>query len=136
MMVSNIKQLKKLTAELNELITVRSESHVEYAHEGDERTIGLGLYNDNLIAVQRAFVPKGKFPRHAHKEIEVIVVYTGLCEFHFDTDDPILLKRGDVLRIPPEKAHSVNVIEDTWMIGITIPSSPGYPEGGRMKTFE
>jgi quercetin dioxygenase-like cupin family protein len=121
-----IEYLKRVNKELDDIIIARGEGSVEYEMEELRSTIGVGLFYSNDVAIQMAFCEAGIFPEHVHKEIEHIIVVRGSCIFHFE-DRQITLHRGDSLRISPNELHSVEILENTKMIGITIPSSPGYP---------
>ena len=92
-------------------------------------TEGHCLYYGEDAAVQRSFLRAGtKFEEHAHGSTEVVVVLSGI--FHSTTAfitavTPI----AGVIVFQPGTKHSHMAETDCWVIGILIPSEPGYPDG-------
>jgi len=89
--------------------------------------IGTNLFNNKQIAVQNAFMCKGSiFPMHKHKEHEYLLIYVGKLEVK--NGDTLILKKGDVVHFKPNEQHSVKALENTYLVGITMPASAGYPK--------
>ena len=93
---------------------------------------GIGIYKDENVGVQRAFLRKGSLLRnHVHQtETEVITVYLGSVKFIFDEFEKIV-HQSESVYIKPGTAHTVEALEDCWCIGITIPPDKGYPDASR-----
>lgn len=131
----NLKKLKKITPRLNELVLDRGnpKGFIEYK-VNNGTCLGFPLYKIDDISIQRAFLTKDtKFPIHVHdNEVEILVIYKGkgLAKI-YDDNGGIKEERtigiGDLIRIPKEVNHSWEMLEDTWVIGITIPASEDYP---------
>jgi quercetin dioxygenase-like cupin family protein len=130
-MTENIKRLKTITEQLPdlaELVLRKKEDTIEYECDGGT-CIGIGLFKNGTIAVQRAFLTDGTvFPEHSHeKEIEILIVYEGSMEVRreqntrkYKVGEPVVFQRGEV--------HSIRMIGNVWLIGITIPASEDYPD--------
>lgn len=92
---------------------------------------GNGLYADEDVAVQRAFFAKGAvLPMHQHEETEILVGYQGKFRLRFGDDSEREYMPGEVALILPGVPHQAEMIEDLWVIGVTVPGSPGYPGMG------
>jgi len=128
---TTLKHLQRLTQELpslDSLILTERSDFIEYkADKG--HVFGIGLYNNNEIAVQRVFVSKGAvFPIHQHTPIEWMICYKGYLRIIIN-DKEQEMKTGDFVHIKSNDPHYVpNVLEDTWLLCITIPSDTGYPD--------
>ena len=70
----------------------------------------------------------GGVPRHAHESEQVTSVVRGALRFLFDGQD-IIVRAGEVLRIPGWLAHEVHVIEDTLAIDVFSPVRQDWLEG-------
>jgi len=89
---------------------------------------GWNIMNIPEIAIQRLYLPKGyTFPGHQHEEHEWVITYSGHWAIIFDDGERVEMKTGDGAHIAPHRSHHAKGIEDTWLIGVTIPSSRGYP---------
>ena len=132
-------QTKKLI-DLKNTVLRKHDSFVEY-NVKNGTSLGFGLFKNGTIAVQRAFGTKGtKFPEHQHNEQEYIIVYEGeieiFCDNLFtinncvanDQTSPVILKEGDCAYFPPNTNHHLTYLQDSWIIGIIIPSVGGYPD--------
>jgi unsaturated pyranuronate lyase len=62
----------------------------------------------------------GVVPRHAHENEQVSYVLSGALLFHFDDRDATV-RGGEVMQIPPNVAHAVDVIEDCVVIDVFSP---------------
>jgi mannose-6-phosphate isomerase-like protein (cupin superfamily) len=116
---------EKLPAPLLTGLIADSCPHVEYVIDGT--CIGFALYWEQDVAVQRAFMSGGShFTLHEHKVHEFLLVYQGYITVTID-DEEHEVEPPDAIHIPPNTPHTVLAHEDTWMIGITVPASEGYP---------
>ena len=125
----HLEELKVLTKSLGDLVNIFSDNYTTYNTPGGT-CIGLNLFNDKVIAVQRCFLTQGgMFPEHIHEEIEIIVVYDGEAQIVIEgIEKTQILKVGDIVRIEPNKKHEFTALTDVWVIGITIPASTAYPK--------
>jgi len=126
-MNENIEILKDLTNRLAPLIDYEKNDVIEYKVPAGT-CLGFGLFNVPEVSVQKAFLSKGTiFPIHTHKVMEWLMVYKGKLESSINGRKKIL-DIGAGVYINPEEEHSVLAVEDTWIIGVTIPSDSGYPD--------
>jgi mannose-6-phosphate isomerase-like protein (cupin superfamily) len=130
-MNDNLEKLKRITKELpvlSNIIKERYKSSVAYAMVNGICT-GEELFYCQSVAVQRSFLSKGaKFPIHLHNQVEWLIVSSGYIIN--DTEGEIThIKDSEGIKIERGKSHCVEAVEDTWLIGITIPASEGYPHG-------
>jgi quercetin dioxygenase-like cupin family protein len=93
----------------------------------DGGTEGTCLYNGGDAAVQRCFLKAGtKFAPHVHGSTEVAIVLSGT--FHSKTAFlTCVTPVAGVIVFPPGVEHSHEAETDCWVIGVLIPSEPGYP---------
>lgn len=119
----NLKRLKELV----ESVTPHGPYCVEY--KIDRGTcLGTGLLKKPDVSVQDAFMSKGSlFSIHQHESIEILTVYRGRLRVG-TSDNDSFLSAGQTLSLPRGVLHEVEAIEDTWMIGITVPAEKGYPD--------
>ncbi len=130
-----IEKLEVLTPNLEEFVERRNGAVIDYKTiQGT--TIGIGLFKDPMVAVQRVFVSKGTiFPEHTHEQWELAICYMGSMDFI--TDKGVFpVKKGEFVEFPPGTPHSVKVHEDSWLICLTIPAEPNYPSPGLNKQGE
>jgi len=59
-------------------------------------------------------------PRHAHENEQVSYVVSGVLKFRFD-DGEIVVRGGEVVQIPPNVPHAVDVVEDCVAIDVFSP---------------
>ena len=80
-------------------------------------------------AAQRARMEAGtRLKRHRQDEMEVlIVVYGRISVERGEGDCAVELGPGQSQMFVAGQPHSVTALENTELVGITIPSSPGYP---------
>ena len=130
-----LETLERLTRELppplTEMATFGSSPQVvEYEVEGGV-CIGFGLYNSGDVAVQRAFLTKGGvFPEHAHPHaVEHLIVIKGSMRVFAAGEEPLVVGPGEHCEFQMGQSHHIEILENTWLIGITIPSGEGYPSG-------
>ena len=128
-MSDGLDKLEILTNNLPSLVKEESEGYVEYK-VGKGTSLGFNLYNNGDIAIQRAFLTKGTtFPTHVHEnEIEILIIYKGSGKLITIKEEKIF-KSGETCRVEKGVPHSWEMLEDSWLIGITIPAGEGYPDG-------
>lgn len=140
--MANLESLKKLTLELEDMILEEHESFIEYKPDNGGTFIGFCLHNEPAVAVQRVFMSKEtKVAEHTHEENEYCLVYKGKTEISINDDTHVaringevsksrILGVGDAIFFPSGMPHSAVMLEDTWMISVTIPASKSYPKRG------
>jgi len=62
----------------------------------------------------------GVVPLHAHENEQVSIVVDGALRFKIDSRD-IVVRAGEVMQIPPNVPHEVEVIEDTLVFDVFSP---------------
>ncbi len=135
--MNSLDRLTELTNCLEPPLTVAAlasfpaDGAVEYRIDGT--CIGFNLWNENRISVQRCFLSSGAvFPEHSHKKsAEWLIVYTGMLRIRYGDDvDVMTVSPGECSQLAVGQLHTVEALEDTWMIAVTVPADPGYPTGG------
>lgn len=117
---------------LPELVVVQGKSGevpvIEYDVDNGV-SIGIDLFHNEQIAVQRTFCSGGsRFPRHYHKDVhEFLIVYSGKVDVVEPEDQAQTLQPGDWIHFPPGTPHRLEIVENTWILGITVPAAEGYP---------
>jgi quercetin dioxygenase-like cupin family protein len=102
---------------------------VEYHLPEGQTCVGKALLYEPSVAVQRAMMSAGsRFAPHAHAEAEWIIVDFGELQVTVG-DKTQTLAAGQGICFDPLTVHECLALTDCWMIGITIPHSPGYPRG-------
>ncbi len=85
------------------------------------------LNRRNVVTVVKSFGPAGSvFPAHKHKEVEVLTIYEGRARYSDSSGVDTVMEPGDSIRILPGVSHEFQTIEDTWLIGVTIPDSEAF----------
>jgi quercetin dioxygenase-like cupin family protein len=129
---TSLEKLAELTRALPPpyMKSARVQDHTEYAMEAG-RCVGFGLLKNTAVAVQIAFLPNGsEFPVHMHaNEQEALIVVAGQLEVRRGDRSQVLATR-DLVVLAPGDLHSCHALEDSWVLGITIPASEGYPDVG------
>ena len=129
-MSDNIDKLRQLTEKLIPLSTKSVRKGFKEYNVNDGTSLGFALYKDPEIAVQRIFISAGSKPLpHNHKEKEYITVYRGKLRVTIDGKDRIC-KVGDSVYFNPMQMHHESILEDTWLLCVTIPACEEYPEDG------
>jgi mannose-6-phosphate isomerase-like protein (cupin superfamily) len=130
-MSENLARLRELTDSLH-VIPLRSiatfvGNKVDYQCVKGE-CHGFALLNDGSIAVQYAEATAGTVMKpHMHIDNkEFLLVISG--HLQSEVDGVVTEARnGEMIVVEPGTTHTPSAVEDTRMIGITIPASPGYP---------
>lgn len=91
--------------------------------------VGWRVYHDDSVAIQRAFMKKDTIlEQHLHEKItEILIVLSGKVLVTIDDSSNIILTSRQSIYFPPFTLHKVVAIEDTCLIGITIPPEELYP---------
>ena len=128
-MGSNLEALKEMTKRLPDLIALAS-STVRYDVMGGQ-CVGVNLRFAPQVAVQDAYMSAGaEFPVHSHDGVEHLVVYEG--RLRVETDGIVQeIGVGEGCVFLAGVKHTVLALENTWVIGITVPSDEGYPHATR-----
>ena len=134
--MNSLDKLTELTNNLEPPLTITAlanfpaDGAVEYRVDGT--CIGFNLWNESRISVQRCFLSAGAvFPEHTHEHsAEWLIVYAGLLQVQYGEEDMVTVLPGQCVQFSPGQLHTVAAIEDSWMIGVTVPADPGYPTGG------
>lgn len=121
-------ELKVLTDNLlPPLVKDTGRSYKVYSVDQGE-CLGFELLANEKIAVQKNFSRAGTiFPKHCHEEAEIMVVYEGQMEIHFDANTVTPLGVGEHIFIEANTPHWAVFPVDTWIIALTIPPAAGYP---------
>jgi len=85
------------------------------------------LARRGIVTVVKSFGPKGcVFPKHSHTEVEILVLYEGKARYTDSSPLEMIMEPGDAVRIAPGTSHEFVTLEDTWVIGITVPDSEAF----------
>ena len=131
----NIIRLKEITPLLSFVLEDKKCNNcIKYKLKIGSCT-GYYLYNDNKIAIQRAFITKGsEFPKHTHKdEKEWLIICNGHIIIEFESGESLNLNEGDFCFVEKGIPHWMIAKEDTWIVGITVPADRGYPNDRNTK---
>lgn len=128
---SSLKKLKELTGKLllsDMEKTKNARSHkIEYDIKNG-KGITWGIYKTEAISVLRFYSTKGStFPLHFHVEKEYSLIYQGSIRL-FTKDNSMIKKKGDFWIVEPNVEHGCEVLEDCWIVSMTIPGSLDWPE--------
>jgi len=125
---SGLEKLRELTKNLPPLV-VKSKEGKEVVYGSEEGSYyGYGIFKDDEVAVQRVFMAKGeKIPEHAHREKEFGVVYKGGVRVKYGGKEKDYY-RSDWMIFEPNELHSGVILENCWMILLTIPPAEDYPD--------
>jgi len=137
-LVDNARKLREMAAilpDLSEIMGTPVEGEViEYECDVGSCT---GFYmfkreDDQGWACQRARLSAGtQLKRHAHPETEVLVVLYGRISIILNNEAQPVERRGvSAIVFQPGAPHTVTALENTELVGIIVPSSPGYPSRG------
>ena len=120
----------KLTT-LPNLINSINHGTITYNTSGTGSCFGTCIYNDGDVAIQRLFMEKGTiFSYHSHPCcIEWLVIKSGKLQIYYEDGHSIIIDPliTNYIVFAKECGHKIVALEDTWMLGITIPAGKGYP---------
>lgn len=130
----DLSYLEELT---NKLPQVPSLSEIAASHEGKfieyqldkGRCTGVGIFKDEIMAIQKAFMPKGSlFQTHVHSEKEFIILYKGYAKIVFQNQ--VLMKSApNTIWFPANEPHAFEALEDCYMVAVLINGKhEGYPD--------
>jgi len=129
--VDSLSKLEALTKELTlgRLSQKKGTAWVEY-EVTDGYCLGIGLYHNAESAVQRSIMTAGTvFPRHWHLDAtEILIITHGTLEIREDNKEPFTIGVGELHQFAKGIPHSVVALEDTRLLGITVPAGDGYPD--------
>ena len=97
---------------------------------GKGNSLGIGLYVDDKVSVQRVYLEEGTvFDMHTHPcSAELIMCYEGVVR-STRKGGYKLLRPGDFDYLEPGEAHGGEALENSWIIAITIPpDKEGFPD--------
>lgn len=90
-------------------------------------SIGFPIHHEKDVAIQRVFMSKGStFLPHKHDVHEWVVVYRGKYMLNYKGEKKEQ-GMGDMAYFEPGEPHSGVLLEDTWILAITIPADKDYP---------
>lgn len=126
----SIEELRSITNNLlplEDLIQERRNKMVQWATDGGT-CIGFSLWDEGGVSVVRSFLSKDThFKPHIHPGCtETMVIYKGRMKIRYNGDERIL-EPGGSIALGKDRPHESWALEDTWLIGITVPASEGYP---------
>lgn len=130
--MTNLEKLAELTEQLPpvplpDAVLFMGSDRVEYRVERGE-CFGYALLVTRRIAMQRCHMTRGTiFPNHNHDVREWIFVESGMLVF-FSKRGAERIRDGEWIHFPVGLAHSCEALQDTWLIGITMPPAEGYPK--------
>ena len=78
------------------------------------------LTGDRVTIARFELKRGGIVPRHAHENEQVSVVISGALKFRIDGRE-IVVRGGEVMQIPGNVAHEVEVLEDTLVVDVFSP---------------
>ena len=123
----NVQQIMKFVSTLESMVIDCNDNKIVYDVDNGE-CYGEGIVNEDEFAIQRNFMSENsKFRTHSHEENEILIIISGQLTAYFNNGYKTLLP-GDVVYFSPNQEHSVIANKDTWIFGITKPSSKGYPD--------
>src|SRR5574340_493872 len=86
------------------------------------------LHGSNMT-VARILLAKGALvPAHAHPHEQITMVQQGTLRFRM-ADGEIVVRDGDMLRIPPHAEHAVEALEDSVAIDLFAPVRDDWARG-------
>ena len=88
------------------------------------------LFKSSEVACQRVFMPKGSiFPSHIHPNKEWIFVISGCFKMGTKQEQSKKYSVGEVAIFEANELHGGYMLEDTWILCLTIPADmKGYPD--------
>lgn len=131
-MTSEINYLKEITEKLPpfpDSIDSNIDGSDCETYEMDEGVcFAWNLYWIPQVSVTRWYNDAGsQFPKHHHKEVEVIVVYQGELHIVYENGIEKVVTQGEHVYHPPDTVHSAHTPVDTYYITVMIPASFDYP---------
>jgi quercetin dioxygenase-like cupin family protein len=101
--------------------TVTHHRWSEIAPEQLNASIARRFITAERVTVARFELKRGGVvARHAHENEQLSIVLAGALRFSLDGRD-IVVRSGEVMQIPPNVPHQVEVLEDTDVIDVFSP---------------
>ena len=130
---SRIPEILDMSIKLKEMISSQYDNEVVYECPGGP-VVGFGIWKEPNCAMQRCKLPAGcVFTEHPHEtSFELVAVTKGLCVARFAHEAGRIEKKlgpGQCVYFFPGQKHEFEALEDSIVIGITIPAKEGYPDG-------
>lgn len=86
------------------------------------------VFSQKEIAVCRSFLSKDTvFPKHAHSEKEIVVVYEGRITIYTEVDC-FEIGQYEHFVIPANTPHAVHANENSMILAITVPAAKEFPD--------
>ena len=135
-MKDSIDKLKDLVPKLPVLGNFerwRQQSVIAYDVEHGQ-CIGIGLWKTGQVGVQVCTMSKGTvFPEHIHGfpvQVEHLHIFEGSVRVTYIEDgEQKIINKNESVSFGKHVAHKVEALEDTELIGITMPADEAYPDG-------
>jgi quercetin dioxygenase-like cupin family protein len=87
------------------------------------------VIHTETMTVARLQLGKGCFvPEHKHHNEQVSMVETGSLRFVLN-GETVVVKAGEVLRIPPNAIHSAEALEDSYVVDLFSPPREDWIRG-------
>jgi hypothetical protein len=124
----------KALPDLSQLVNHRKRESIEYLVPGT--ALGFNLWNKPDAAAQITFLTTDtEFSIHTHKEQEYILLVSGSMKIigegtFIGPHQGRTIDVGGGCHFAPGIPHGFNILENSCVIGITIPASEAYPGGG------
>lgn len=81
---------------------------------------------------ERGYYAKGdSFGWHMHQELQLELVVSGTFSFTIKGDTPVILRKGELLSVPPKQLHRWECLEPSLMIGISLANLPSSEADGK-----
>src|SRR5579863_5991202 len=94
---------------------------VDVPSEQIHESIARRFITGNTVTVGRFELKRGgRVPAHSHANEQISIVLSGILLFKVDGNET-LVKAGEVMQIPGNALHEVEVIEDTVVIDVFSP---------------
>ena len=135
-MTEELDKLRELTANLPPIpkmadLKIEVAQHTEYKIKNGT-CISRDLYSDNDVSVARLLITSGgELPEHKHKEKEYAVIASGKIVIYKE-GKRMILGVGDCIVFEVNVLHRARALEDTWLIGVSIPCSKDFPESKKL----
>jgi quercetin dioxygenase-like cupin family protein len=129
-MTDSIRRLEELTSTLPPFPQPVKESTGFKQHAMECGTsFSWSLLDEPDISAANWFNSSGtRFPRHAHKQTEYLIVYKGTMFLTVGAGEEKQLGPGESAHIPPSTLHMARFLEDCWYVAICIPQNPDWPK--------
>lgn len=106
-------------------MTLPSAVHVhrwdEIALEKVTEMISRKVVSGDRATLTQVYFKKGAMvPSHTHDAEQMTYVLQGVLRYRVGARE-IILREGEVLRVPPSLAHQLEALEDTFVLGVFSP---------------